>query len=274
MENKVALITGAAGGVGREIAGLLDKEGYLLVLVDINEKGLQDLASGLNADSQYFSADITSLEEIRRIRAWVLETYGKLDVLINNAGIVSTEPFEERELEDIEREMNINYTAPARLIREFVPRMKERRSGHIISVCSLAGILPLKESPVYAASKFALRGLMLSLNLSLKPFGIGVSNVCPTAIDTPLLHREVLEGGSSLNFLAEPLPASVVAEAVLAAIHDKKMEICVPCSEGIGSKLLAFFPSLIPVITPILEKMAKKRCLEYIERKGSIENDE
>ena len=273
MKNKIALITGAAGGVGWETAVLLDKQGVRLALVDIDQKGLADLAASLIQEPLCIDADITSLKEIKRIKTEVFNEFSRLDILINNAGIVSARPFEDREIEEIEREMNVNYTAANYLIREFIPHMKERGSGSIISVCSLGGILPLKESPVYAASKFALRGLMISLHLALKEYGIKVTNICPTAIDTPLLVKEAEEGGSLLNFLADPLPASAVAEAVLKAMRTGKIEICVPWSEGIGSKFLGFFPSLIPVLAPVLERMARKRHREYLDRNKGKEND-
>jgi short-subunit dehydrogenase len=274
MKNKIAIITGAGGGVGGAIAKLLDEQGILLALVDINRKGLAELAESLSQEPLCIEADITSLPETKRIITEAIEKFGKVDILINNAGIVGTTPFESRSIEDIERVMNVNYTAVSRLIREIIPHMKERGSGNIISVCSLAGILPIKESPVYVASKFAMRGLMISLNLTLREHGIGVTNICPNSIDTPMLQRESREGGTPLNFLADPMPASDVAKAVLKGIRTGKMEICVPWSDGIGSKFLGFFPYLIPILEPVLVKLSRKGHAQYLEKNRRDSNDE
>ena len=96
MKNKIALITGAAGGVGWETAVLLDKKDVHLALVDINQKRLADLAESLHQEPLCIDADITSLGEIKRIKAEVFDKFSRLDILINNAGIVSTSPFEDR----------------------------------------------------------------------------------------------------------------------------------------------------------------------------------
>jgi short-subunit dehydrogenase len=264
----VSLLTGAAGGIGREIALLLDKEGYTQVLIDINKKGLAETASGLSISPCLIDSDITNIENVRKIKKQVLSMYGKLDVLINNAGVVVTTPFDTAEYDEIEREFNVNYKSIIYLLREFLPVMKSQGRGNIVSVCSLGGIMPLKEAPGYCGTKFGLRGFMLSQSIALKKSGIHVSCIYPTAIDTPMLHHEALHGGSLLNFLSDPLQPVKVAKAVVKAIKKNKMEISVPGSEGFLCKLMGSFPALISGILPLLEPGANRNRLKYIKRKN------
>lgn len=265
--SRVSLLTGAAGGIGREIALALDREGYRQVLVDINKKGLGETASGLSIKPFLIDIDITDIGNVKKIRKSVLSAYGRLDILINNAGVVVTTPFDRAEYDEIEREFNVNYKSIIYLMREFVTVMKNQGSGSIVSVCSLGGIMPLKEAPGYCGTKFGLRGFMLSQSIALRASGIHVSCVYPTAIDTPMLHHEALHGGSLLNFLSDPLQPVMVARAVMKAIRKKKMEISVPGSEGFLCKLMGSFPSLIPMFLPLLEPSADRNRLKYIKRK-------
>lgn len=272
--SRVSLLTGAAGGIGREIALALDREGYRQVLVDINKKGLGETASGLSIKPFLIDIDITDIGNVKKIRKSVLSAYGRLDILINNAGVVVTTPFDRAEYDEIEGEFNVNYKSIIYLMREFVPVMKNQGSGSIVSVCSLGGIMPLKEAPGYCGTKFGLRGFMLSQSIALRASGIHVSCVYPTAIDTPMLHHEALHGGSLLNFLSDPLQPVMVARAVMKAIRKKKMEISVPGSEGFLCKLMGSFPALIPMFLPMLEPGADRKRLKYIKRKKLSLNQE
>ncbi|MEM8862555.1 MAG: SDR family oxidoreductase [Chloroflexota bacterium] len=274
MVTKVVLITGAAGGIGSEAAKRLASMGFELVLVDINQNGLMELSASLPQPATCIAANLLFAEEIERVHTEVINRFGRLDILINNVGIVINGPYEERPFELIDREMQLNFNAPARLIRLFAQNMKEQESGHIISVSSLAGITPLKECPVYSASKFALRGLMLSLNMSLKEHGINVTNICPSAVDTPMLEEEVRTGGSKLNFLADPQPPSAIVDAIVKAIkYPDTIEICVPGSDGFLSKLAGSFPKLNVRLTPLVERMATKTHKRYLESKGIAVED-
>lgn len=263
--NKVALLTGAAGGIGREIALLLDKEGYTQVLVDINKKGLEKTASGISISPYLVDLDITKIENVKKIKKLVLSRFGKLNVLINNAGVMVTTPFDIAEYEEIELEFNVNYKSAIYLMREFIPVMKDQRHGNIVSVCSLGGLMPLKESSGYCGTKFGLRGFMLSQSIALKKSGVYLSCIYPTAIDTPMLQHEAIHGGSLLNFLSEPLQPIKVAKAVMKAIKKNKTEIAVPGIEGYLCKFMGSFPTLIPKILPLIEPFANRNRLKYVK---------
>jgi len=263
----VALITGAAGGIGRAIAAMLAKQGYLLALADINEEGLEKLSGELGPGHLTYPNDITDYNKVCKMIENIHLTTGRIDVMVNNAGMVVIKPFIDCSIEDLKSEIDLNYMAALYCIKTVLPYMQKAGSGVIVSVSSLGAITPMAVSPNYTASKAALRGLMLALNLTLAPHGIHAGCVCPSAVDTKMLEMEALGGGSLLNFLQKPLAPEAVAAAVWQVIDKNKIEVCIPGSEGVSSKLGAFFPALFPKILPHLEKIGERKRLTYIRSK-------
>ena len=264
--NPVALLTGAAGGIGSEIAKKLDKQGYKLILIDLNLERLEALSGKLMTTPMCIAADITDSAKVDDICNQVIQTYGKVDVLINNAGVINTRPPELCSYDDIDLEINVNYKAAVYMMKAFLPYMISQKSGHIISVSSLGGLMPLKETPGYSGSKFALRGYMLSLYLAVKKYGIHVTTIYPTAIDTPMLLKETLNGGSPLNFFSAPLKPEDVANAVEKSIKKKKPEVALPESAGVFCKLLSMLPKQIPLITKLIKPLANINYKKYMEK--------
>jgi short-subunit dehydrogenase len=130
--------------------------------------------------------------------------------------------------------------------------------------------MPLKETPGYSGSKFALRGFMLALNLAVKKHGIHVTALYPTAIDTPMLLKEAITGGSPLNFFSAPLKPDDVANAVEKAIMKKKAEIALPGIAGTFCKFMSFFPKQIPLMTKLIEPLANINLKKYMEKNKVI----
>ena len=268
LQQPVAMVTGAAGGIGSSVSARLASRGYIVAMVDINSAGLEKLHEEFGSVHLACLADVTDYLQVKRTVDDIVSKTGRIDVLVNNAGMVITEPYEECSVDKLCSENALNYLAPLYCIKAVLSHMQEAGEGCIISICSIASIMPLSASPGYSASKAALRSLSLSLNLHLKKYGIHVGCVCPSAVDTRSLQVEALEGGSVLNFLNEPLLPDTVAEAVLKVIDKKKMEICIPFHEGLSSKLGGFFPSILPVVLPRLEKSGERNRLKFLEKKN------
>ena len=265
----IALLTGASGGIGHEIAHHLDKAGYRLILSGTNQGRLKALADELQGDADVVVADLSKADGIDMIMAKV-QKYDRLDLLVNNAGVINTTPFVDTGWNDVEREFTVNYVSVIQLTQRCTKIMKAQGAGQIVTISSLAGILPLYEVPGYTGTKFALRGFMLAQSIALRRYGISVSTIYPGAIDTPMLEYEALHDGSLLNFFSMPLSSDKVARAVMKAIKTKKFEIAVPYSEGILSKLIGAMPSIIPVLLPPIEWMAKKTRAKYLKKKGLL----
>ena len=263
---KTALVTGAAGGIGQALIERLIAQGYNVLMLDINEGVLAICRQRLGEAVTPIVCDLTNAESVAKARAQITETDAVLDVIVNNAGFIMPGPFLKAQSDIIEKQMQINLLGPLRVLNAFLPMVEQ--GGHVVNVISMAGILPLKDSSVYAAGKFGLRGFTISLALELKERGIKVSGIYPSSVDTPMLQMEARNGGSPLNFLAEPLPPAAVADAIMRAIKEGKLEYYVPYSDGLLSRIVSAFPWSIAHLLPRFEKKGMIGKQRYLARIG------
>jgi short-subunit dehydrogenase len=187
MMSKAAIITGASSGIGEACARLFASEGYQVVLAARRMERLQIIADEITARGGYAIAvqtDVARLEDLERLVETTLSAIGRLDVLINCAGIGKLVWFDEQSLEDIQTQLEVNIRGVLWLSRLVVPHMIERGDGHIINICSVAGFVPPPTYSVYGTSKFAVRGFTEALRSELKPLGIHVGIVYPGAVAT------------------------------------------------------------------------------------------
>ncbi len=263
-KDRVALVTGAAGAIGSRICLELDAAGLRLVLVDLNAEALGALAAKLSRPALCIAGDLCDRALLQSLPERLRSECGGCDLLVNNVGIVSTTPFEQAELAQIERELNINLLVPTLLTRLLLPLLSASGQGRVITIASMAAIMPLAESAVYSASKFALRGLMLSLALRKPRTGVHFALVNPSSVDTPMLRYEAVNGGSPLNFLGEPIAPERVAATVRALLQGEDVERCVPASEGWSAKLALLLPNLLPRLVPWFNRSGERGRERYI----------
>ncbi|MCX8124463.1 MAG: SDR family oxidoreductase [Spirochaetes bacterium] len=257
MEKQVAIITGAAGGIGRAITAQFVREKITCVLVDINKKALADMQKQYGDSVYAIDCDITDIKSVKSMIAKVIKKYGGIDILVNNAGIIEPNLFENTSYEEINRQIQVNCMGPIYCTFEALPYLKKSKRPAIVTIASLAGIVPETYSSIYTATKFALRGLFLTLHIELKK-KIHVATVFPDSVNTPMLQYEATHGGSPLTFLSKPQKPEDVAKAVVKALHTKKPEIVVPASQGFVTRFIMVFPRLVVKLWPILEKMGTK----------------
>ncbi|MEO3783929.1 SDR family oxidoreductase [Actinocorallia sp. B10E7] len=260
---KVAVVTGAAGSIGAAVCLRLVERGFRVFAVDVDEEGLARLPEAVTA----VRCDLTDLASYDLVASVVKEGAGRCDVLVNNAGIVVTTPFEEATAQELLREQQLNLQAPMLLTRALFPLLQEAR-GQVVSVVSLGALLPLAQSPGYSASKFGLRGFLLGLAMREKETGVGVSIVNPSAVDTPMLRHEAATGGSPLNFLGRPMEAGAVAEVVVGRLRRPRLETNLPASDGWLVKTAMLFPALVRRARPVLEWVARPALRKYQRRHG------
>lgn len=188
---KNVLITGSASGIGRLMAQKIAARGANVILWDINLPGLEALSNqiekwGYKAPA-YYQCDLSDREAINDNAQRVLAEQGGVDILINNAGVVSGKPLVELTDEAIERTFSINTLSLFRTTRAFLPGMIARNSGHIVTIASAGGLIGVPKMTDYSASKFAAVGFDDSLRVELKRFGykdIRTTVVCPFYINT------------------------------------------------------------------------------------------
>ena len=183
------LITGAASGIGRQMAFEAGARGARIILLDINQMALESACAELDQhgiSASGYVCDVTDLQAIEKMTASVESDHGGVDVLINNAGIVTGKPLLEAGDDEIVRTLDVNTLAPMRLVRAFLPRMIDRNSGHIVNISSAGGIVASARLTDYCASKFALFGFDEALRIDLRRLKSDVRTtvVCPFYIDT------------------------------------------------------------------------------------------
>jgi hypothetical protein len=270
--DKVIAVTGGAGGIGSAMCERFAAAGARCVVVDIDEARAKDVAAALPGGGHSgIGCDLLDWEQIKSLFERVGEEYGRLDVLVNNVGMTSTERFDERGIPSIEREIALNMTSPLVTTRLAIPLLWASRDPRVISTVSLAGIFPQGETPVYCASKFGLRGAMLSIGLDLREKGILAGSVLPSATDTPMLRREAVEGGNSMQFQEPPQQPSDVVAAVVSMLDKPRLEAYARPSESWGARLAMLVPNLLPKILPFFRKRGDRgmvRYLEDLERRG------
>jgi NAD(P)-dependent dehydrogenase (short-subunit alcohol dehydrogenase family) len=179
---KVALVTGAGAGLGRAVALALAEAGAEVVAVSLDPQelcALESEAGGRGLDVMTIAADVGSESDTERVAERVLERKGRVDVLVNNAGVIDVKPLTDTTVADWDRVLSTNLRAVFLYAASFVPGMKERRRGVILNVSSRAGVRGRPNEVVYTASKFGVEGFSRALAAELAPWGITVATVEP-----------------------------------------------------------------------------------------------
>lgn len=265
MNNKLIMITGAASGIGKATAELLHAEGYSLWLIDINEDALITMQQNL-ANTEITVCNLSEKASLETLSEKI-RTKDKIDIVFLNAGIVLPGDFIDIPFEKSEFQLNLNLWSTLYLNHVCGRKMKAQGNGHIINTVSMAGIIGLKGSAVYSAGKFGLRGFLMAFRNEMRPFGVAVSGIYLSAVDTAMLRAEAIDPkGTSLNFLGDPIKVGKVAKLVLKLLKSKKAEVYMPYIDSLTTKFLGVFPGLIPMVYPVLEKLGERGRRKYIKK--------
>jgi 3alpha(or 20beta)-hydroxysteroid dehydrogenase len=190
LQGKVALITGAAGGIGAAAARAFAQEGAQVLLTDSDAEGARSLAGQLGDQARAHALDVTSEADWQTVISWALDAHGRVDVLLNNAGVFLAAPIADTSAEDFRRVMDVNVLGTFLGMRAVAAPMSERRAGSIVNVSSVAGLIGSPYLTAYAASKWAVRGMTKVLAKELARFGVRVNSLHPGQIDTDMNARQ------------------------------------------------------------------------------------
>ena len=197
LRGRTVLVTGAASGIGREAALAFAREGSVLLLVDIDNSGLEDLAGEmgrLGAQCMTYRVDVSNPKQVFDMARRVESDFGGLDILVNNAGVFVWADFVDTTIEDMEWMMGVNLWGPIHTIKAFLPGMIERRRGHIVNVASAGGLVTLFSTTGYCATKFGLVGLGEALLQEVSEHNIAVTTICPGSTKTPIINHIRVRG--------------------------------------------------------------------------------
>ena len=196
LHNQVAIITGASRGIGREIALSLAKEKVQLVLVARNVGELQSLSSSINRQGGAaigIQADIADSKAVEALLSQAIREFGRIDILINNAGIGLFKPAENIQESEWDRMMDVNVKGSFLLCKGVIPHMRSRKSGHIITIASHASRQTFEQGSVYCATKYAQDAFADVLRKEVRKYGIKVSSVYPGVVDTYFNNSKIVD---------------------------------------------------------------------------------
>ena len=202
-DTPVWFITGCSTGFGRELAALLLDQGKRVAVTARRPADVQDLVEGRDGQAIALALDVTDADQIATAVAVAERHFGRIDVLVNNAGIGYFGAVEESEEAEVRRMFEINFWGLADVTRAVLPGMRARRSGHVVNVSSIGGLRAFPAVGYYTATKFAVEGLSEALALEVGPLGIGVTLVEPSGFRTDWAGRSANESPVTIDDYAE-----------------------------------------------------------------------
>jgi len=227
----VAIVTGASRGIGRCLAVDLARRGATVALVARESPALHEALQSVRAasrDSAAWPADVTDLGAVRTMVEGVMDRFGRVDLLVNNAGVGTYGAFLDLPPDALASAMNVSFWGTVNCTRAVLPQMIERRSGHIVNMGAIDGKIGLPGDTVGAASKFAVVGFSEALALELRPVGVRVTVVNPGAVDTESFRREFAAAPpTGHRGVVSPERASA---CIIRAIERNSAEIAIPGS--------------------------------------------
>ncbi len=238
LKNRVAVITGAGSGMGRALSIGLANEGCSLALVDFDKKGLDETRKLLDASNVKITshvADVTDRKKMESLPEEIIKEHGRINILINNAGVGLYKTITDVPIEDIEWVMNINFWGVVYGCKFFLPCLQKEKEAHIVNVSSLLGFVSIPKLGPYSASKFAVCGFTEALWSEMRGTGVGVSLVYPGAVKTNILNTARFDSEDTEKGLKKVMArlgptAEKAAKKIIKGIKQNKYRVRI-CTE-------------------------------------------
>ncbi|HEY9633875.1 MAG TPA: SDR family NAD(P)-dependent oxidoreductase [Coleofasciculaceae cyanobacterium] len=256
LSGKTVLITGGSRGLGLVMARELMREGAHLAICARDQAELERARTDLikyGADVLAVPCDVTDIEQVNKMVQTVRDSFGQINVLINNAGAIAVGPIEVMTPEDYEAAMKIHFWAPLYTTLAVLPEMRQRHEGRIVNISSIGGKISVPHLLPYSASKFALTGFSEGLRAELAKDGIVVTTICPGLMRTGSPHNAIFKGQHRAEYtwfsISDSLPiismsAERAARQIIAACKHGDAEVVLSLTAQIAVKFHELFPGL------------------------------
>lgn len=253
---KIAVITGAASGIGRELSLQMSREGCVIIAADYDKKNLDEtvkMVKSSGGEAFGYKLDISDNKQVVNFATDVKKKHGSIDILINNAGVTLFGKFDELSFKDFEWIVNINLWGAIYMTKAFLPVIKEKKDSYLVNVASIFGVIGVGNQSAYCATKFGLRGLTEALQDELYAFPVNVMSVIPGGIKTNIARnaRFIKDGAvmKDTEKLAKRFDriskttAAQAAGAIIDGMKKKKLRVRI----GSDARLLDRLQRLMPV---------------------------
>jgi short-subunit dehydrogenase len=270
-----ALVTGAAGGIGAQLALGLARRGSDLVLLDIDTDGLAAVREAVSAagsvDVSTHVVDVADRAALLELAGELAQTHPDLHLLVNNAGVALGGHFEHLTLEEFDWVMDVNFRAPVALVHALLPTLRATAGAHIVNMSSLFGLITPAGQSAYSSSKFALRGFSEVLRAELGPAGVGVTTVHPGGVRTSIATSARIAAGAPADEVVPMLrqfdkllryPPDKAAEEILAGVAARKARVLISPEAVLGDAAVRLAPTrytgLLEGATKVVAQVAKR----------------
>lgn len=252
IKGKVAIVTGASSGIGEATAREFAREGAKVVLAARRVDKLESLAKeigamGTGAQAHVVQADLAKLDDIQKLVDETVQVFGRIDVLVNNAGFGRLDWLENLDpVKDIQAQIDVNVMGVIQTTRLVLPLMIKQRSGSIVNMCSMAGLIGTPTYTIYSASKHAMHGFSEALRREVKPWGIDVSLVYPGGVVTEFAsHAGIKRKTKATTPKFMLLTAEQVGQAVVKLVRRPRRMWIIPWMWGFTVFMNRFFPGFV-----------------------------
>jgi short-subunit dehydrogenase len=261
-----ALVTGAASGIGRALAHQLAQNGCHLLLVDVDEQGLQRVAAELPQSTsriELLCCDLSSEDDVAGCAKKAIEQGNAVDLLINNAGIAFYGPTDSMTRQQWNALMQINLLSPIQLTTALLPHLLTRPDAHIVNMCSISGLVAGGRFAAYHTSKFGLIGFTESIRAEYGRRGLGVTAICPGPVTTAL-YSSAISGRSDRAVPTPPrwlctTPERVAMLTLRAIRRNRRQVLITPMAHGLF-QMKRFAPGLIDFVNQFSRKKKRRRA--------------
>ena len=260
-KNKVVLITGASSGIGKQTAIEFAKLGSSIILVARRKNKLEQVENELkqfNVNTLVCVCDVSKKDQVDELSKIVLQKFDSVDILVNNAGFAIYGLVSDLSINEIESQMETNYFGMIYCVKNFLPLMLKKKSGHIVNVASVGASFSVPGVSSYCATKFAMLGFSEGLKHELYGTGVGLTVVSPIMVRTPLFEHPSFTNFSKFS-TGVSLSSETVAKTIIKASNSSRLEIVVPSVARAAIWFKQTFPFLInPIIGRIFRKQLTK----------------